>query len=115
MVPEMAVVHLDWVKWARVSEILICFKDFECRFVPCSCRLDANTMFQVRKWERFQFMIGYEHQQVLSYLLISVCNRIKLYIFLLGPIISLNFQFPTSDSRLCVRVCMGWGAAQDHP
>jgi hypothetical protein len=28
------------------------------------CRLDTNTMFRVREWERFQFSIDYEHQQV---------------------------------------------------
>ncbi len=28
------------------------------------CRLDTDTMFKVREWERFQFSIDYEHQQV---------------------------------------------------
>ena len=28
-------------------------------------RLDAETMFRVRMWERFQFIIEYEHRQVL--------------------------------------------------
>ncbi len=28
-------------------------------------RLDTKTMFKVREWERFQFAIDYEHQQVL--------------------------------------------------
>jgi hypothetical protein len=26
--------------------------------------LDINTMFSIRKWERFQFLIEYEAQQV---------------------------------------------------
>ena len=28
-------------------------------------RLDAYTMFKVREWERFQFLVDYEHLQVL--------------------------------------------------
>ncbi len=31
-------------------------------------RLDNKTMFRVREWERFQFAIDYQHQQVWSYL-----------------------------------------------
>jgi hypothetical protein len=27
-------------------------------------RLDTKTMFKVREWERFQFAIDYQHQQV---------------------------------------------------
>ena len=27
--------------------------------------MDAETMFRVRMWERFQFIIEYEHRQVL--------------------------------------------------
>ncbi len=30
-----------------------------------NCRLDASTMFKVRDWERFQFLVDYEHLQVL--------------------------------------------------
>ncbi len=31
-------------------------------------RLDTNTMFKVREWERFQFGIDYQHQQVCQHL-----------------------------------------------
>ncbi len=48
-----------------VREALSDPKTLDVEFPFGLCRLDANTMFQVRKWERFQFMIGYEHQQVL--------------------------------------------------
>jgi hypothetical protein len=31
-----------------------------------AARLDTNTMFRIREWERFQFAIDYQHQQVRS-------------------------------------------------
>ncbi len=33
-------------------------------FLGTFFRLDVSTIFKVRKWERFQFMIDYEAQQV---------------------------------------------------
>jgi hypothetical protein len=27
------------------------------------CRLDITTMFKIREWERYKFMIDYEHEQ----------------------------------------------------
>ena len=27
------------------------------------CRLDIKTMFKIREWERYKFMIDYEHSQ----------------------------------------------------
>jgi hypothetical protein len=52
-----------------------CFESSEFERQMCSIefwsylnRLDPNTVFQVRKWERFQFVIGYEHQQVWPFL-----------------------------------------------
>jgi hypothetical protein len=39
-------------------------------------RLDAPTMFKVREWERFQFLVDYEHLQVLNYY--YVCSNVGL-------------------------------------
>jgi hypothetical protein len=27
------------------------------------CRLDIKTMFKIREWERYKFLINYEHEQ----------------------------------------------------
>jgi hypothetical protein len=35
-------------------------------------------MFKVREWERFQFSIDYEHQQVNLHLVKNICHHNKL-------------------------------------
>ncbi len=31
------------------------------------CRLDIGTMLKVRVWERYKFMMDYEHEQEINY------------------------------------------------
>ena len=62
--------------------------------LPCKlnkldiCRLDSKTMFAIRKWERFQFGIDYEHQQVF------LCFSRKIFI-LVDEICSVLWAFST--------------------
>jgi hypothetical protein len=36
-------------------------------------RLDINTMFKIREWERYKFMIDYEHMQASELLELRNC------------------------------------------
>lgn len=40
-------------------------------------RLDARTMFKVRKWERFQFLNDYEHSKVTKHILTQFFTNIS--------------------------------------
>ena len=45
-----------------IGSISVCVKGTQFLFKSL-CRLDARTMFKVRKWERFQFLNDYNHSQ----------------------------------------------------
>jgi hypothetical protein len=52
---------LFWrLKWA----LLIFINPSGCDCCTWLRRLDVSTMYKVRQWERFQYFIKYEHQQV---------------------------------------------------
>ena len=43
--------------------------NFNCEHMlkQIDCRIDITTMFKIREWERYQFMIDYEHRQARKY------------------------------------------------
>jgi len=72
---------------AQVNEIVAQLttkkKDLEnilASYVFVKPRLDTNTMFKVREWERFQFAIDYQHQQHKKILERTIPDVLKLSI-----------------------------------
>ena len=64
------------------------------------CRLDINSMFKIRAWERYRFMIDYENQQVVLLAAIELRPSILDLVFCL---LKYCYSIRTSWNEGCQR------------